>query len=182
MIFKKDNEHLDWPKYINNNHYMEDERISIHESAYVAAGTDLGVDVYIGPGVTVFPRCSIGSSSVLKPNVTLGAGVTILPEVFLNAGCLVDPNVTISARIRIGHHIHVLSTPVCITGSRHLCCWFEPGVLAIGCEQHSIEYWLCHYSELGNYYTYSDEEIAEYLKYIKFFAANPCKSLGRVIG
>ena len=77
MIFQKDNEHLDWPKYIGSDHYLHGEHISIHESAYIAAGTDFGIDVRIESGVTILPRCSIGSHSVLKPDVTLQSHVWV---------------------------------------------------------------------------------------------------------
>ena len=177
MIFRKNNEHLDWPKYVNDVHYLYDERISIHKSAYISAFTNLGTDIYIGAGTLVSPRCFIGSHSVLKSNVTLQGNVTIGPEAFLGVGCLVNDKVVIPAHMRIGHHIHVLSTPTCISGSRHSCYWFEPGILAIGCEQHFIEYWLYHHQEIGKGNGYSVEQSAEYYTYIRFFAANPCRSL-----
>ena len=177
MIFKKDNEHLNWPKYVDGYHYLCNERICVHENANVAAFTTLRPGVCIGADTTISPHCTIGNNSTLKPKVILERCVTVQSEVLLGAGCLIDTMVVIPASTSINDNIHVLSTPTCIMGSRHPCYWAEPGTLAIGCEQHFIEAWLSMYQGIGKCNAYSAEQIAEYHAYIRFFAANPCRSL-----
>jgi len=44
------------------------------------------------------------------------------------------------------------------------------------------EDWMRYYREIGKVNKYSAEQIAEYHAYIKFFAANPCRSMGRMVG
>ena len=62
-----------------------------------------------------------------------------------------------------------------IQGSKHFCyAYFEDDgsiCLGIGCERHSIEWWIESYSEIGNNENYTAEQVDEYKLYIDLFAA-----------
>ena len=68
-----------------------------------------------------------------------------------------------------------------IQGSKHFCyAYFSEEdnsvCLGIGCERHTIEWWLENYASIGQEENYTDEQVDEYKLYIDLFAArNPSK-------
>jgi hypothetical protein len=59
-------------------------------------------------------------------------------------------------------HIPIVS----IIGSVH-SLWYSNGLLKIGCEKYSLEYWIVMYDVIGRENNYNEEQIKEYYKYIK---------------
>ncbi len=55
---------------------------------------------------------------------------------------------------------------ISIAGSMHFF-FYQSGNITIGCESHSIEYWLIMYNIIGREYDYTPEQIREYGEYIK---------------
>jgi carbonic anhydrase/acetyltransferase-like protein (isoleucine patch superfamily) len=60
-------------------------------------------------------------------------------------------------------------TPLYIQGSRHAAYWAKKGVLGIGCQQYPIEEWRARYEEIGKKSGYSEAEIKEYGRHIRYF-------------
>ena len=62
-----------------------------------------------------------------------------------------------------------------IQGNKHFCyAYFEDDgsvCLGIGCERHTIKWWIENYSEIGDNENYTYEQIDEYKMYIDLFAA-----------
>ena len=63
-----------------------------------------------------------------------------------------------------------------IQGSKHFCyaSFSEEDnsvCLGIGCERHTIEWWLENYASIGQEENYTDEQVDEYKLYIDLFAA-----------
>mgnify|MGYP003478722670 CR=1 FL=1 len=63
-----------------------------------------------------------------------------------------------------------------IQGSKHFCyAYFSEEdnsvCLGIGCERHTIEWWLENYASIGQEENYTDEQVDEYKLYIDLFAA-----------
>jgi hypothetical protein len=58
-----------------------------------------------------------------------------------------------------------------LNGSKHRLKLYSDRVL-IGCENHSLEFWLLMYDTIGKENDYTEEQINEYKKYLDF-----CKSL-----
>ena len=61
-----------------------------------------------------------------------------------------------------------------IQGTRHFCyAYFLEDLtvgLGIGCERHTIQWWIENYESTGKSESYSADEITEYLEYIQLFA------------
>ncbi len=55
---------------------------------------------------------------------------------------------------------------ISIAGSMHFF-FYQSGNISIGCENHSVEYWLIMYDIIGREYDYMPEQIREYSEYIK---------------
>ena len=48
--------------------------------------------------------------------------------------------------------------------------YYLDGVIRIGCEGHTVEKWMTDYAEIGRQAGYTESEIEEYYRYIKFCA------------
>jgi len=59
-------------------------------------------------------------------------------------------------------------SPLFILGTKHSVCVCKPGVIRIGCEEHSIDEWLENYRAIGEKNKYSSNEIEEYGLHIKY--------------
>ena len=61
----------------------------------------------------------------------------------------------------------ISKTPLQIQGSRDFLIVISNEFISIGCQCHSLEYWLENYIEIGHDYNYSESQIAEYSEYFK---------------
>jgi hypothetical protein len=55
---------------------------------------------------------------------------------------------------------------ISIFGSIHNFCYYN-GEITIGCECHTVQYWIENYKTMGARHNYSPEQIDEYFGYIK---------------
>ena len=62
-------------------------------------------------------------------------------------------------------------SPLFIQGTKHSVCICKPGVIRIGCEEHSIDEWLKNYRVIGEKNGYSSDKIEEYGVYIKMISS-----------
>ena len=67
----------------------------------------------------------------------------------------------------LGGEFH--TSPLFVQGTRHFVC-LVGDVLNIGCNQHSVEYWLQSFEQIGHSNCYSEEQIQEYKNYIELAA------------
>ncbi|WP_285518409.1 hypothetical protein, partial [Thermolongibacillus altinsuensis] len=58
-------------------------------------------------------------------------------------------------------------SPLYIIGTKHLVCIPDSGLLQIGCECHSIDWWKAHYRGIGRRESYSAAQVKEYRNYIE---------------
>lgn len=58
--------------------------------------------------------------------------------------------------------------PLQITGSQHFLIVQEIGKIKIGCEHHTVEHWLENFKEIGTKAGYTESQIDEYFKHIKY--------------
>lgn len=76
---------------------------------------------------------------------------------------------------RVGNWAQVegehLTSPLYIIGSVHPLTNSRPGYIAIGCQEHTFEYWKKHFRRIGKENGYTPEQITEYGKLIRFIAA-----------
>ncbi len=47
--------------------------------------------------------------------------------------------------------------------------WAKKGVLGIGCQQYDIEHWRKNFKEIGKSDGYTEEQIKEYGRHIRYF-------------
>lgn len=71
----------------------------IHPSSVVAGDARLGVDVSIGPLVTIGAGAVIGARTVIYPNVAIGSGAAIGDD------CVLHSQVSVRAGVQIGHRV-----------------------------------------------------------------------------
>ena len=62
-------------------------------------------------------------------------------------------------------------SPLQIGGTLHWVSESAPGVLRIGCSEHTVSEWLEQGESIGREHNYTDEQIAEYRLYVELFAA-----------
>jgi carbonic anhydrase/acetyltransferase-like protein (isoleucine patch superfamily) len=62
------------------------------------------------------------------------------------------------------------TSPLYIQGSRHALTNVAKGKIAIGCHMHTFAEWARHAEKIGKAEGYTDEQIAEYQRYIALFA------------
>ena len=60
------------------------------------------------------------------------------------------------------------------TGGQHLAIYFQNSIL-IGCQTHTLDYWLENYEQIGQEVDYSPEEIVSYGLFIKLCALSSAK-------
>ena len=77
------------------------ENAGVHPSAVVAASASLGVDVSLGPGVTVRDQTAIGDRTVLHANVHVG------PRSRVGSDCALFPGVVVMEDVSIGDRVVV---------------------------------------------------------------------------
>jgi UDP-3-O-[3-hydroxymyristoyl] glucosamine N-acyltransferase len=71
----------------------------VHPLAWIGAGVTLGERVSIGPFVAVGDGASIGERTVVYPNTSIGAGARI------GADCVIRARVSIRERVQIGRRV-----------------------------------------------------------------------------
>jgi carbonic anhydrase/acetyltransferase-like protein (isoleucine patch superfamily) len=62
-------------------------------------------------------------------------------------------------------------SPLQIGGTLHWVSESAPGVLRIGCSEHTVSEWMEQGESIGREHDYTDAEIAEYRLYVELFAA-----------
>jgi hypothetical protein len=65
--------------------------------------------------------------------------------------------------------IEIMFPIINIRGTQHILFSIDNNI-RIGCEHHSIQFWIDNYKTIGEEYKYSPEEIKEYYKYILMVA------------
>ena len=55
-----------------------------------------------------------------------------------------------------------------IQGSKHPVSVRERGIIEIGCQRHSVNYWERHYPRIARRHEYNEAAIREYLKHLAY--------------
>lgn len=93
---------------LHHLHPSRPRAAGVHPTAQIAAGTQLGAEVSIGPLVVIGHGCRIGdrvrldAGVVLEDHVTIGAGSVLGPRVVCGEGTQLGARVTIKAGAVIG--------------------------------------------------------------------------------
>ena len=73
---------------------------------------------------------------------------------------------------RIGDWARFQKSPLAVQGTRHLVTQHSAGMIAVGCEVHTNEEWLANFREIGKKNGYTEAEIEEYGKILRFVIEN----------
>ena len=58
---------------------------------------------------------------------------------------------------------------ISISGTKHNF-YYHAGIIKVGCESHTVAEWMICYAKIGEMAGYTESEIEEYYRYIKFCA------------
>jgi carbonic anhydrase/acetyltransferase-like protein (isoleucine patch superfamily) len=132
-------------------------RTTIGNRTAIGNDTTIGYRTTIGDGTTIGNRTTIGDDTKIGDNTTIGYGTTIGDRTTIGDGTTIGDDTTILKSIFI-------------VGSRHSVCWWQNGVINIGCKQFTIGEWMENFENIGKSEGYSDNEIEEYVEYIEICA------------
>ncbi len=107
--------------------------------------------IYIGSDTSIGYRAFIGHSAVIGDRAFIGRGASIGDDAFI--GDRAKPKT------------------IFITGSRHSVNYWGEDKIQISCIQKSIAEWEKEYAKVGIENSYSQDEIAEYRRYIEMIKA-----------
>lgn len=92
------------------------------------------------------------SSELKSRKIRIGDGTSIGSRTSIGYGTSIGDNLKIKALV--------------ISGTKHIVRYFGYDLIQIGCESHSIEWWLNNYELVGKTECYTEEQIQEYGNYI----------------
>ncbi|HNB31668.1 MAG TPA: hypothetical protein PK931_11545, partial [Saprospiraceae bacterium] len=79
-------------------------------------------------------------------------------------GTSIEDGTSIGYGTSIGDNLKIKA--LVISGTKHIVRYFGYDLIQIGCESHSIEWWLNNYELVGKTECYTEEQIQEYGNYI----------------
>jgi len=127
--------------------------------------------VTINDDVVIGDRVQIGVYAYLWEGVQIKKGSRIQGSVVIYRNTTVNERITIFKGMQIDENLIVIKNPTFIKGSKHTVYWFNDTKVRIGCNTLHIDEWLKRYKEYGETNQYTEEEIEEYLSYIKLLKA-----------
>ena len=116
----------------------------------------------------------VDATAYLGPNVIVYGDAQVSGNAWVYGDAQVSGNARVYGDAQVSGNARVYGdawekTPLQIHGTRHAARWVKKGVLGIGCHHHEIEYWRKNYKQIGKNAGYSESEIKEYGRYIRFF-------------
>jgi len=136
-------------------------------NATIGDGCIIDGHVLIEDEVVLHDNVKIGTRTHLWERVEIGSDSRIGSSVAIDENTTVLENIRIPSNMTIGPNLIVVKNPIFIIGSRHPVFWISETKVKIGCNVFSIDGWLKHYQSIGCQYGYTEEEIEEYLGYLK---------------
>ena len=102
-------------------------------------------------------------------------GGLIQDTAVVDASVYVGPNARVSGDAQVSGNARVsgnawVSSPLYIQGTKHSMTNSRYGYIAIGCHEHTFEYWQEHYKAIGRAEGYTKEEIEQYGLFIQMFS------------
>ena len=108
----------------------------------VGVGTVIGSWTHLYAGVQVGRNCTIGSRTQMEEDVRVGNGCNIGNHVYLRRGVQLGEGVRIQSGSFLGLQVHTsFVASLYIPGYWSISMMPDVAQIAIGCEQHSVEFW-----------------------------------------
>lgn len=141
-------------------------RAQVYGAAQVVGGVG-GVFLYddskvYGNSVILGDDIYVCNQAIIHENAKLYDGAQVLYDAEICG------DAKIFGMVMSGKHAQ---PPLCVVGSRHKAVWSGANLVSIGCETHSISWWLENenYVDVGDCNGYFDYEIEEYKQYLELF-------------
>ena len=177
-----------------------DARVTISAGAFIGAGATIRELATIGAGAFIGERATINARATIGRGATIHKGATINAGAFIGEGAFIDVRATIGIDATVGRGATIKARafigrgavigdyekPTCIyiTGTEFPVSYWGEDRIDIGCESLSINDWLGKEGKKqAAKENFSETEIAEYKRYIKFIkqvheASNPTADKG----
>jgi len=98
-VLRSDNAYRSFAEAVSLFHEPAPQAAGIDRLSSIAAGVTLGLDVSVGPFVTIGAGASIGARTIIHPNVVIGARAR------LGDDCVVHSHVAIRDGVTVGHRV-----------------------------------------------------------------------------
>ena len=128
------------------NEKPEDWRQHPNGGGWIYKTAKIGNDATVGNWATVGDDAKVGNRATVGDGATVGNWATV------------------------GDGAIFKKSPLYIIGTRHCLSNCKPGYIQIGCQCHTIKWWLAHVEECGKENGYTDDECTEYRAYVELFA------------
>lgn len=110
----------------------------------------------------VFGRAQVFCNAKVSGEAWVAGIVLVMDDAEVFGKARVTGYVCISGTARVSR------TPIFAFLGRHQILIDDNNLVSIGCDQHSLEYWLKHYRKIGTANNYSKQEIKRYGAFLKF--------------
>ena len=153
----------DWRQHPNGGGWIY-KTAKIGNDATVGNWATVGDDAKVGNWVKVGNRATVGDGAKVGNWATVGDGAKVGNRATVGNGATVGNWAT------VGDGAIFKKSPLYIIGTRHCLSNCKPGYIQIGCQCHTIKWWLAHVEECGKENGYTDDECTEYRAYVELFA------------
>jgi carbonic anhydrase/acetyltransferase-like protein (isoleucine patch superfamily) len=124
----------------------------------------IGNYAWVGKWTEIGVGAKVSHKTTIREGTSIGAGA------WIGDGAKIGPYATICEGAKVNADTDYAASPLYIVGTRHPVCEVAPGVLAVGCEEHSIADWLAWAESIGRRNGYTPAQIAEYTAYFELAA------------
>jgi len=173
-----------WHQHPDGGGWVENTA-SVDETAYIGPNAQVYMNAWVSENVQVCESAQVFCSAEVSENAGVFGNARIFENAQVHGYAQVYGNAQVSGYTHMYGNAHVFGnakvyghaqvyggkwkvSPLYIQGTEHSVCICKPGVIRIGCEEHSIDEWLENYRAIGEKNKYSSDEIEEYGGYIKF--------------
>jgi UDP-3-O-[3-hydroxymyristoyl] glucosamine N-acyltransferase len=146
-----------------------------------------GFHVHSNGGGLVQDTCTVDSSAYVGPDARVSGNAQVSGDAQVYGNARVSGNAQVSGDARVSGNAQVygdaqvygnarvsgnawVSSPLYIQGTKHALTNSKYGHIAIGCHEHTFEYWQEHYKAVGRAEGYTTEEIEQYGLFIQIFS------------
>jgi carbonic anhydrase/acetyltransferase-like protein (isoleucine patch superfamily) len=124
------------------------------------------INATVGNGATVGDRATVGDWATVGNGAKVGDGARVGNWAMVGDRATVGNGAKVGDGARVGDGATFNQSPIYIQGTRHFVCHYAPRMMSIGCVNGTLDWWTEHIDETGIEYGYTDDEIAEYRRYL----------------
>ena len=148
------------------------ESASIGEFASIGKFARIGESARIGKFASIGESASIGEFASIGKFARIGESARIGKFASIGESASIGEFASIGESASIGEFASIERTPLAVQGTKHLVYQHSRGKIGVGCQVHTIAAWLKNFAEIGKEFGYSEEEIEEYGRILRFVAEN----------